>query len=545
VVTPSGVTTFSAIDRPGVGMRTLLRVLGWVLAACAVVIAFLLVTGVFTVVSTSGHSMNPLYWQGDMVIVQREPAYAVGQIVAYRGDGIHALVLHRIIGGDATAGFVMKGDNNQSVDIFHPTGADIAGTAVLHIPHGGQVLHAITDPWLLGALLVLLILFGAGVHRRSTRRRRRSAMAQHAMPTARRVTGGGPSGWPRSLQIAWSITALVVVLAAALGVWALSVPSRQAGPASTTTRTVTVGWTATVPESAAYDSTTVTSPDPVFRRLASSVRLSVDYVGPAGTLAVGARLSTSNGWHTDVPLVPASAVDGSGAPVTATLDLDALQARATAAASAIGVPAGIVTVTVLPSVSSAGLPALQPQIGLQLTPASFGPVAGQQLSASDHQRVDPAVTVPATLSIGPVQLTVDRARLLAAVLAVVGLLAAAGCAFVTRRTPPLTQAQRIRSRHAGLLATVAPTSAPTDRQVVDVADFPTLARMARRYGLLILTWSRSGVHTYLLVDDTTAYRYRCGEGSSAVEPEPAAVPDRWGWVEPELMPARASARRRR
>jgi hypothetical protein len=52
--------------------------------------------------------------------------------------------------------------------------------------------------------------------------------------------------------------------------------------------------------------------------------------------------------------------------------------------------------------------------------------------------------------------------------------------------------------------------------VVDVTEFATLAKLAERYGLLILHWSRSEVETFLLQDEGMTYRYSSGAAAEAV-----------------------------
>ena len=47
------------------------------------------------------------------------------------------MVLHRIAGGDA-AGFIVKGDNNESADSSRPSASQLIGHAVLHFPKGGS-----------------------------------------------------------------------------------------------------------------------------------------------------------------------------------------------------------------------------------------------------------------------------------------------------------------------------------------------------------------------------------------------------------------------
>ena len=44
--------------------------------------------------------------------------------------------------------------------------------------------------------------------------------------------------------------------------------------------------------------------------------------------------------------------------------------------------------------------------------------------------------------------------------------------------------------------------------MVDVPDFAALAKLAERYGLLMMHWTRSGIDTYVVQDEGTTYRFR-------------------------------------
>ena len=58
--------------------------------------------------------MEPRYHTGDLVLVERRHSYHPGHYIAYRvpkGDPMAgAQVIHRIIGGDARHGFVVRGE---------------------------------------------------------------------------------------------------------------------------------------------------------------------------------------------------------------------------------------------------------------------------------------------------------------------------------------------------------------------------------------------------------------------------------------------------
>lgn len=113
-------------------------------------------------VLVSGHSMLPRYHTGDLVLVEHRSAYRVGEVIAYhvpKGDPMAgAQVIHRIIGGNAKTGFIVKGDNRTAPDVWHPTPKDIVGAKVLRIPDAIVVLQFLRTPFLM-ALLAACFVF--------------------------------------------------------------------------------------------------------------------------------------------------------------------------------------------------------------------------------------------------------------------------------------------------------------------------------------------------------------------------------------------------
>jgi hypothetical protein len=69
---------------------------------------------------------------------------------------------------------------------------------------------------------------------------------------------------------------------------------------------------------------------------------------------------------------------------------------------------------------------------------------------------------------------------------------------------------------------VDPTPAPPGRPVIEVTEFTTLVKLAERYGLLILHWTRSDVETFVVQDEGTTYLYRTGAGDST-SPLPVVI----------------------
>jgi signal peptidase len=112
-------------------------------------------------VLVSGTSMLPRFHTGDLVLVEHHSSYHVGEVIAYRVPkgqvGAGHVVIHRIIGGNGTKGWTMKGDNRTAPDLWYPTNHDVIGAKSLRIPDAWFVLRVFHMP-------VLLALFaGFGV----------------------------------------------------------------------------------------------------------------------------------------------------------------------------------------------------------------------------------------------------------------------------------------------------------------------------------------------------------------------------------------------
>ncbi|WP_456846971.1 signal peptidase I [Cellulomonas sp. P5_C6] len=149
-------------EAPGASVtrRVLRRAPGLLGYAVALVAAILLwptsLGGCTTLTIVSGHSMEPTYYTGDLVVARcGEPA--VGDVVVYQpADLGGARIIHRIVGGDA-GGWVMQGDNNSWEDPFTPSGDEVLGVAQLHLPKVGLAAALMTSPLLWLSLLVIAL----------------------------------------------------------------------------------------------------------------------------------------------------------------------------------------------------------------------------------------------------------------------------------------------------------------------------------------------------------------------------------------------------
>lgn len=144
--------------------------LGWLLVAVAAALLWPAQWGGLTGLTiVSGHSMEPTYYTGDLVVTWRHASYEPGDVVSYTvpadqpGAGGH--VIHRVATADQAGSgelvYTTVGDNNPAADQWTLTADDIAGTAVLHVPGLGRFLGPAVLPILvagaLGAIVTVML----------------------------------------------------------------------------------------------------------------------------------------------------------------------------------------------------------------------------------------------------------------------------------------------------------------------------------------------------------------------------------------------------
>jgi len=110
--------------------------------------------GCTTLTIVSGHSMEPTYYTGDLVISRCGPV-EVGDVVVYSPPGIEgARVIHRIVDGSAD-GWIIQGDNNSFLDPWTPTAENIYGKALVHVDGVGKLASILISPLTWISLLVV------------------------------------------------------------------------------------------------------------------------------------------------------------------------------------------------------------------------------------------------------------------------------------------------------------------------------------------------------------------------------------------------------
>ncbi len=112
--------------------------------------------------------MEPALQPNDLVVAFDRSSYAVGDVVVYRvpaaepGEGVN--IVHRIVGGSARTGFLVKGDSREGADHWRPRGEEILGRVRFQGPRAGYALLFLRTSLglaLLCGLTTLLVALGA------------------------------------------------------------------------------------------------------------------------------------------------------------------------------------------------------------------------------------------------------------------------------------------------------------------------------------------------------------------------------------------------
>ncbi|HUG48293.1 MAG TPA: signal peptidase I [Candidatus Limnocylindria bacterium] len=143
-------------DRRLRSMITLPRLL-FVLALALWVVAFRPASlgGPAGYVVVAGESMQPTLTNGTLVLTMTSAVYATGDVIAFRvvnASGSAPLVIHRIVGGSAEAGFRTRGDNMPLADPWLVRPEQILGRQAAALAEGGPLVALLRAPIVLASL---------------------------------------------------------------------------------------------------------------------------------------------------------------------------------------------------------------------------------------------------------------------------------------------------------------------------------------------------------------------------------------------------------
>jgi signal peptidase I len=505
--------------------------------------------GSATYVVTHGISMEPRFHTGDLAIVRGQSSYHVGEIVAYDNHQLHTIVLHRIIGREGDR-YVFKGDNNDFIDPERPLANQLIGALWIHVPGLGARLQSIRSPGALGALVFLggLLLVGGVFTERRRRRGRERRSGEHASRPFAQLPGR--RAVPLAAVAAVGVVVLLPFLALALLAFTrapstrqpVNIPYKQSG---------TLSYSAAVAPGPAYPDGRVSTGEPLFTRVLNAVELRFAYRlhsqasrSLSGVGSLTTTITSTNGWHTTLPLGTPRRFRGDHAVITGTLDLGSLQALTTNLEATTKVK-GTYTIAVKPRITTTGTLAgaplratLSPEVKFNETEgeleleAPATTVIGQASSTSAEKSATEALSSsasgsatgardePQSLSLGAVRISVASARTasLEAIAIILGALAALLAFLRPLRAllaPERDELAAIHRRYGHMIVAVAHVSPLPGVAVIDVADMDALARIAEHYERSILHETSAEGDAFWVADESGHFRYAIGAPAGA------------------------------
>ncbi len=477
-------------------------------------------------VIVSGSSMEPELHTGDLVITQRQPAYDVGDVVAYRVDA--GFVIHRVVGGSAYEGFDTQGDNRQSPDPWHPTTDQIEGKLWMHLPNAGRWVGLIRQPLVFASLAVGLAVVAFPPKKR-IRHKTRARMRSYLNRTL------SPIGESAVLAAVLSISGLLTVAAVVFAVASFSKPLQVTGPVERSLYTHNGSFVYTVlmepstlnPEGvlgpvAPSPDEDSNEPEPisVFTRLAPRLDLSFTYLldAPASASLEGEflpllRVDAGGAWSKSLELSPPAQFAGNTFSGLVHVDFEEVLGLIETIEEETGYQAGTYTLSVVPTIRIHG------EIGSKQVEDIYAPefvmslIRGQVLLDGDLARSEDRTTTVEvakdnTISVMGQSMTVNLARWSSLIGVIILLVATLLLVWVGVLGLGQSDDARIQARYGSLILSIKRQDLAQGGRTVDMDSIDDLARLAQQTGHNIFHLRLGRIsHLYFVEDGGVTYRH--------------------------------------
>ncbi len=450
-------------------------------------------------VIVSGVSMEPLYHNGDLVVVRREPSYGVGDIVTYYSADLGSYVIHRIVAARNNE-FTLKGDNNAWLDPEKPTKEQVIGKAWLHIPGFGRYLAPFRTPLGLALLAgaVAVVVFFAILPGKRTRKK-----APTGSPYRFFTGGAAMKELARQLEITIFALAIVFVLFAALGLIAFTRDEYLSETVSL--QYIHLGrfsYSASQPR--VYPSGSAAAGEPVFLKAGCQVELRFGYSlmadsaeNVAGNITLNAQAEANNGWKRVFPLVARQEFSGAEANFKTNFDICEILKTLREVESVTGVRRDIYTFVITPEVNITATIAGQPVESRFAPRLAFLLDDLQMVVLREDPEKDPllplevkevatSTRIPNRIRLLGFSLTVGLARVISGL----GLAATFGVgaflALSIRQSLKKNPLDAVAVKYGALIVDVAQFPPGAEARAAQAASLDDLARLAEHSGSMIL-----------------------------------------------------------
>jgi signal peptidase I len=482
----------------------------------------------------SGHSMEPTFFTGDLVITHTQHDYKTGEIVTFHVEGGN--VIHRITGGDGATGFDTQGDNNSFVDEWHPQTKDVVGKEWLHISGAGKRLQDLRQPPMFATLMAGMATFSLVSFKEVKRRRRGGKGMLHPVQTGGGGQGRGPLAAP-----SWALFGLTLAAVALVGFGFLAFNALRTRDTKSTSVTL-----ASYKQSVAYDYTAKTDPStlypagivgpvvappdgaangqvtppPIYTKGAKSLDLDLTYSLQTDEAAqVQGQISADllvkadgeAGWTMRQPLLAPTPFDGTQTRVQMTVDFAPLESLIDTVEKETGFIPSSYEFVVQPVISLSGAVAGQP-VNDQFSPpftikySKTAMTGDPTLIATQPKTVSGTLLETQRFSLLGSKLPLPRARLLFSTLTLLAVAAVAVFSSVVFLGWGLDETARVRARYGTKLVPVTEVKqAKTNR--VQVARLEDLAVLAQRDGKIIFSQTIADTDVFFVPDGPVTYEY--------------------------------------
>ena len=500
------------------GILFVITITGWILFAPPQL------GGLATMVIVSGNSMEPLYHQGDLVIIRHYDLYGKGDIVAYKNLEMGRYVIHRIIGEELDR-FVLQGDNNDWVDGFRPSKQEIIGKEWIHIPKFGKVISWLRRPLyisffasLLGGVIMINWL------KDKNKLWKPKSKKSIKFPDFINADQLGKSGESYFLGLG-----IFLIISLILGGISFSKPTEKSIPQDYFySHKGQFDYSAPAPEGI-YDSTKINTGSPVFLKLTCEIQVDYQYTisgtnlsGVNGSQSMSAVISDTTGWTRKIPLNSETTFQGNKAKTKALFNVCQAYDMVAALREKTGLQRSEFSLAIIPETkvtgSISGIPIddqFAPTLDFKFNEVGFwlvnsridGEAGSDPLNPTSEQMVRNLVETPETMAFLGLSLPVSGIRWGSSILFLLSGGMLGYLMYTTERMSKASRSTEIQLKYSPVIVDIHNQPPRLRRAIVEVETIQDLVRLAERFNSVVLhEYNLDGTHTYLVQENNTIYQ---------------------------------------
>ena len=461
----------------------------------------------------TGNSMEPGYFQGDLVVVRQIKYYQIGDVVAYQHPNIGP-VFHRIVDREGEV-FLLKGDNNTWIDSYKPTPEEVIGKIWLRLPKAGDIVKLVRTP----TLFVIMVLGVVGFAIMNTTQPDKSSRI-HKIFKRKGNKRKGFQYTERTQETIFTIS-IIGLISLVLAVISFSRPiNLSVQDDLILLHEGNFGYSAEVRYNI-YDQNTVLPGDPIFRQITEIFNVDFTYsllsengTDIKGTYSLVGEVRDVSGWKHTLTIQSETEFEGSGFSTAGEVDIKDVQSVINNFELRTGLKRSSYIFAVRPIIS------IQAEAGTLKSQDTFSPALEfilddfllhvnsseieEHLNPTQTWTIPRSKTEPNTLGLFSIDLPIFTARLISIIGLVLSLSLGGWLGWQYSQTSKGGPVSQIELLYSSLLVKVL--KVPPKKSMVEVDSIEDLVKLAERHNAMIMSATRQNTHTYYLkITDTTYY----------------------------------------